>query len=76
MDDAAMGNVLVVDSREAATKESGDVIGSKATITAELGEVLAGHKFVNRARTTVFKSVGLAVEDVAAARLVFERVRR
>ncbi len=76
LDDAAMGNVLVVDSREAAIKESGDVIGSRATIAAELGEVLAGHKFVNRARTTVFKSVGLAVEDVAAARLVFERVRR
>ena len=76
LDDAAMGNVLVVDSREAAIRESGDVIGSKATIAAELGEILAGHKFVNRARTTVFKSVGLAVEDVAAARLVFERVRR
>ncbi|HEX9570021.1 MAG TPA: ornithine cyclodeaminase family protein [Rhodospirillales bacterium] len=76
LDDTAMGNLLVVDSREAATKESGDVILSKAVIAAELGEVLAGHKIVNRARTTVFKSVGLAVEDVVAARLVFERARR
>ncbi|MGH6661067.1 MAG: ornithine cyclodeaminase family protein [Rhodospirillales bacterium] len=76
LDDTAMGNLLVVDSREAATKESGDVILSKAAIAAELGEVLAGHKIVNRARTTVFKSVGLAVEDVVAARLVFERARR
>lgn len=75
LDDAAMGNLLVVDSREAALKESGDVILSKAVIAAELGEVLAGHKIVNRARTTVFKSVGLAVEDVAAARLAFERSR-
>lgn len=75
LDDAAMGNLLVVDSREAALKESGDVILSKAVIAAELGEVLAGNKIVNRARTTVFKSVGLAVEDMAAARLAFERAR-
>jgi len=76
LDDAAMANVLVVDSRDAAVKESGDVIGSKATIAAELGQVLAGHKIVNRDATTVFKSVGLAVEDIAAARLVYERTSR
>lgn len=76
LDDAAMANFLVVDSREAALKESGDVILSQAAIAAELGEVLADHEIVNWARTTVFKSVGLAVEDVAAARLVFERTRR
>jgi ornithine cyclodeaminase/alanine dehydrogenase-like protein (mu-crystallin family) len=31
---------------------------------------------VNRDRTTVFKSVGLAVEDIAAARLVWQRASR
>ncbi|MBI1985265.1 MAG: ornithine cyclodeaminase family protein [Rhodospirillales bacterium] len=48
LDDAAMGNLLVVDSRQAALRESGDVILSNATIAAELGEVLAGHKIVKR----------------------------
>lgn len=74
LDDAVMANVVIVDSRDAARAESGDVIGAKATIAAELGEVLAGHKTVSAEATTVFKSVGLAVEDIAAARLVFERI--
>ncbi len=73
LDDTAMGNVVVVDSREAVLKESGDVILSKATIHAELGEVLAGTKSVDPGETTVFKSVGLAVEDVACAKLVYDR---
>src|SRR5256886_17322205 len=38
LDDEAMRNVVFVDSREAAMKESGDVILSGATICAELGE--------------------------------------
>jgi thiomorpholine-carboxylate dehydrogenase len=73
LDDAAMANALVVDSREAALKESGDVILSGAPIRAEIGEIFAGTKAVAREETTVFKSVGLAVEDIAAARLVYDR---
>jgi ornithine cyclodeaminase/alanine dehydrogenase-like protein (mu-crystallin family) len=66
-----MRNVLIVDSREAVHKESGDVILSGAPIHAELGEIFAGSKTVPEGATTVFKSVGLAIEDVAlAARLV------
>jgi thiomorpholine-carboxylate dehydrogenase len=71
LDDDAMANVLFVDSREAAMKESGDVILSGAKIYAELGEALAG-KIDNRANeTTIFKSLGMAVEDIAAALLVY-----
>ena len=76
LDDAAMGNVVVVDSREAVLKESGDVILSKTAIHAELGEVLAGTKTVDPGETTIFKSVGLAVEDIAAAKLVYDRTAR
>jgi ornithine cyclodeaminase/alanine dehydrogenase-like protein (mu-crystallin family) len=75
LDDDAMANVLVVDSREAALKESGDVILSKATIHAEAGEIFDGSKTVSASETTVFKSLGLAIEDVAAARLVYEASR-
>ena len=44
LDDEAMQNVVVVDSREAVLKESGDVILSGATIYAEIGEIFAGTK--------------------------------
>ena len=50
-------------------KESGDVILSGAEIYAELGEALA-EKVPSRANeTTIFKSLGMAVEDIAAAML-------
>jgi thiomorpholine-carboxylate dehydrogenase len=52
-------------------KESGDIILSSAKIYAELGEGLAG-KVPSRANeTTIFKSLGMAVEDIAAAMLAY-----
>jgi len=75
LDDEVMCNLLVVDTRETVLKEAGDVLLSGAEIYAELGEVLAGEKRVPRGMTTAFKSVGMAVEDVAAAQVVYERVR-
>jgi ornithine cyclodeaminase/alanine dehydrogenase-like protein (mu-crystallin family) len=71
LDDNAMSNTLIVDSREAVLEESGDVIRSNAPIYAEIGEIFAGRKKAPVAATTVFKSVGLAIEDVAAAKLVY-----
>jgi ornithine cyclodeaminase/alanine dehydrogenase-like protein (mu-crystallin family) len=71
LDDNAMANTLIVDSREAVLKESGDVILSNAPIYAEIGEIFAARKKAPVAATTVFKSVGLAIEDVAAAKLVY-----
>jgi ornithine cyclodeaminase/alanine dehydrogenase-like protein (mu-crystallin family) len=71
LDDEAMSNVVFVDSREGAMKESGDVIFSRTNIYAELGEALAS-KVPSRANeTTIFKSLGMAVEDIAAALLVY-----
>src|SRR5215203_2941371 len=70
LDDEAMRNTLVVDSREAALKEAGDVILSGAEIYAEAGEIFSGAKPSRATDTTIFKSVGIAVEDIAAAKLV------
>src|SRR5437867_3383487 len=70
LDDEAMSNVVFVDSREAAMKESGDVILSGANIYAELGEVLSGKVPARANETTIFKSLGMAVEDISAAVLV------
>jgi ornithine cyclodeaminase/alanine dehydrogenase-like protein (mu-crystallin family) len=72
LDDEAMSNVVVVESREAAGHESGDIILSNAQMYAEVGEIFAGSKPSPASETTVFKSVGIAVEDIAAAKLVFD----
>jgi ornithine cyclodeaminase/alanine dehydrogenase-like protein (mu-crystallin family) len=75
LDDETMSNVVFVDSREGAMKESGDVILSGARIYAELGEALAGKARPRANETTIFKSLGMAVEDIAAAMLVYQASR-
>ena len=75
LDDEAMANVVFVDSREGALKEAGDVILSSAKIYAELGEVLAAKVPARANETTIFKSLGMAVEDIAAAMLVYRSAK-
>jgi ornithine cyclodeaminase/alanine dehydrogenase-like protein (mu-crystallin family) len=76
LDDEAMRNVVFVDSCEGAMQESGDVILSGAKIYAELGEALAGKVPARADETTIFKSLGMAVEDIAAALLVSRSAAR
>jgi alanine dehydrogenase len=73
---------LVVDSRAAALQESGDIVlgirehrFAEDHIAGELGEVVAGAKpgRTSADEVTIFKSLGLAVEDIAAADLVYRR---
>lgn len=66
--------VVYVDSTEGARTESGDVIISGADIYAEIGEVVLGTKQSRRSDTTVFKSLGMAMEDVLAADLVYRHL--
>ena len=75
LDDAAMQGAVVVDSRAAALVESGDILLAGATVYAELGELLAEKKPKPSTGTTVFKSLGLAVEDLAAAKLVIDSIK-
>ena len=65
---------IYVDSREAAMKESGDVIAA-GEIFAEVGEMISGAKPGRRSaeEVTLFKSLGLAVEDVATSELVHRK---
>ena len=65
---------IYVESREAASKESGDIIAA-GKIFAELGEVITGSKAGRQAdeEITLYKSVGVAIEDIAAADLVYRR---
>jgi len=83
LDSAAVARAtLIVDSRESALHEAGDFLLARfdgavtdAHIVAELGEVLAGRHPGRRSaeEITLFKSVGLGVEDVAAAWYVYRR---
>jgi ornithine cyclodeaminase/alanine dehydrogenase-like protein (mu-crystallin family) len=75
---------LFVDRRESTVNEAGDYLfpaGEGAIgpehIRAELGEVLAGAAEGRRSahELTVFKSLGLAVEDLACAQFLLQRAR-
>ena len=68
---------LYVESREAATRESGDVIAA-GEVFAEIGEVVAGTRPGRETAEdiTLFKSVGVAVEDVVTADLVYRAARQ
>ncbi|MGH7151238.1 MAG: hypothetical protein ACREIU_11085, partial [Planctomycetota bacterium] len=72
---------LYVDARSSALAESGDVLlpireGAigEAHVVAEIGSVLAGSAPGRGSgeEITIFKSLGLAVEDLAAARFAFD----
>jgi ornithine cyclodeaminase/alanine dehydrogenase-like protein (mu-crystallin family) len=76
LDNAVMHNPVFVECREAASRESADLIETGAAISAELGELLAGRVTPPAGVTTVYKSVGIAVEDLAAAALVYQAARR
>lgn len=68
---------IYVDSREACLAESGEIIQSNAKIDAEIGEVINGDKpgRQDESEITVFKSVGIAIQDAAAASAVIRMAK-
>jgi len=74
LDDDVMRGTVVVESREAARREPGDIVQTKAEISAEIGELLNGVPLIKKPGPVVFKSVGIAVEDIASAKLVYDKV--
>src|SRR5271170_1960297 len=74
LDDEAMQGAVVVESREAGMREPGDILLANAEVSAEIGELLNGKVMDSRDRPIIFKSVGIAIEDIAAAKLVYEKV--
>lgn len=82
LDDETIGRAkIVVETREAALAEAGDLlipiesgVIAASDISADLGEVVRGAKVRTSADdVTVFKSVGVAFEDLAVASAVLER---
>ena len=74
LDDAAMAHTVLVESRDAARDQAGNVRGSGCAIFAEVGEVFAGDRAVPEGATVVYDSVGIAIQDIAAAKLAFDRI--
>ncbi len=75
---------VVVDAREAALKEAGDILIPMSQkeipedhIYAELGEIITGAKQgrSNDGEITLFKSQGLAIQDVSTALAVFRQAK-
>jgi ornithine cyclodeaminase/alanine dehydrogenase len=85
LDTATIRNKLVVDQREACLAEAGDIMDPIADgsitadhIYAELGELVTGKKKgrVNDKEITVYKSVGIAVQDIATAIRAYELAKK
>ena len=73
---------IIVDARDAIMAECGDILLAlkeksiaENAIHAEIGEVLAGTKAGRQSvdEITLYKSVGIAIQDVAAAHLVYRK---
>ena len=85
VDTATMAaSALFVDRRESTLNEAGDYLFAMRDgaigpehIRAELGEILTGEKpgRTSREEITLFKSLGLAVEDLAAANYLYRRAK-
>jgi ornithine cyclodeaminase/alanine dehydrogenase-like protein (mu-crystallin family) len=72
-DEAARSSWIVAESRQGIERESGDILLSGAHVQAEIGEVLANPAYpIPRGNRILFKSVGMAIEDLVAARLVWQ----
>jgi ornithine cyclodeaminase/alanine dehydrogenase-like protein (mu-crystallin family) len=86
LDTAAVARArLFVDRRESALSEAGDFLIARgegavddAHVVAEIGDVLAGSTAGRRSRdeVTLFESLGLGVQDVAAAEVVLRNAER
>ncbi|MGZ5384751.1 MAG: ornithine cyclodeaminase family protein [Acidimicrobiia bacterium] len=64
---------VVVDDVSAAAREAGDLIQAAREPDATLGDLLAGRIGFRGAGVTLFKSVGIASQDVAAAAAALAR---
>lgn len=73
-DESMLSSYVVAESRECVERESGDVILSGVNVHSEIGDILAAPNSaaIPRDQRVLFKSVGMAVEDVTAANLVWK----
>jgi ornithine cyclodeaminase len=84
-DDVVTASRYFVDSRTSARAEAGELkhamdagLVGESHIIGEIGEVLSGKTAgrTSSSEITVYKSLGVAVQDLAAAHVVYERAMR
>jgi thiomorpholine-carboxylate dehydrogenase len=73
-DEAMLSSYVIAEARSCVEREAGDVIYSGAKVQTEIGEILIDSRSANvpRDQRILFKSVGMAIEDLTAARLVWQ----
>jgi thiomorpholine-carboxylate dehydrogenase len=72
LDDHVMKSCFIVaECKSAAERESGDVVLSGARVDAEIGEIVGGRVAAPTGRRILFKSVGMAIEDLTAVKIVW-----
>jgi ornithine cyclodeaminase/alanine dehydrogenase-like protein (mu-crystallin family) len=71
-DEVMQSSLIVAESRSCAERESGDVQLSGTNVDLEIGEIVSGRVAAPTNRRIVFKSVGMAIEDLTGARLVWQ----
>ncbi len=75
-------NMIVVEDLEQAMEEAGDLILANKMKMLDLNKVfslssiIAGRVNVNREGITIFKSVGIGLEDVALLKFIYEESKR
>ncbi|RXK38690.1 hypothetical protein M231_04000 [Tremella mesenterica] len=71
--------IVIVDSRSACKKEAGELVGLKDEKMMELGDVIVDgskrEKVVKEGDLRVYKSVGIGLQDVAIAELIFQQAQ-
>jgi ornithine cyclodeaminase/alanine dehydrogenase-like protein (mu-crystallin family) len=73
LDDQVMrSSYIIAECKKAAERESGDIILSGSKVNAEIGQILAGKISAPLGTRILFKSVGMAIEDLTAARIVWK----
>ena len=67
-------SLVYVDSFAGAKQESGDLIASQCAVQDEIGNFIGQGQKYKGSKRTAFKSLGLAVEDMVAANMVYENI--
>ncbi len=70
-DQVTQSSYIVAECKAAAERESGDIVLAGSKVNAEIGEILAGRVSVPLGTRILFKSVGMAIEDLTAGRIVW-----
>lgn len=71
-----LNSMVIADCSQTASSTSGDVVQSGCHIDGELGDVISGKLKVDWGKIRVFKSCGMAIQDLVAAKIVVDTYKK